>query len=202
MSKSEVEKYIKSNGKNPVAGHSYKAVNQRLKAKFNKVLDDAKLKELAKKLGIEYDNSSESGNLYQALKSLKLSGFKKGGIAADLNKVALDNDDDGWVTVQRGEGILTPAQTKTFIQKFVPQMDSMINSAKILDTLVKNANFEEHHNPANIDAHYEFNLENCKNASDIIRQIQTDPNIQKALQDVTINQMHPCGTKLAVNRFV
>ena len=202
MSKSDVEKYIEANGKKPVSGHSYKAVNQRLKAKFNKVLDDAKLKELAGKLGIEYNNSSETGNLYQALKSLKLSGFKEGGIAADLNKVALDNDDDGWITVQRGEGILTPIQTKTFVQKFVPQMDTIINSAKTLDNLVKNANFEGQQNPTNIDAHYEFNLENCENASDIIHQIQTNPDIKKALQDVTVNQIHPSGTKLAVNRFV
>lgn len=202
MTRREVENYIEKKGKEPVKGHSYKAVNATLANKYKKVLSDADLKDLAKKLGIEYDNSSKSGNLYNALKALQLSGFKKGGIATDLNKIALDNGDDGWVTVQRGEGILTPVQTETFTKDFIPRMDFMMDSTKILDGLVKNATFERQQNPTNIDAHYEFNLENCTNASDIIRQIQTDSNIRKALQNVTINQIHKSGKSLGVNRFI
>lgn len=205
MTRREVENYIDKNGKNPDKGHSYKAVNATLAGKYKKVLSDADLKDLAKKLGIKYDNSSKSGNLYKALKALQLSGFKKGGIASDLNKVALDNGDDGWVTVQRGEGILTPVQTETFTKDFIPRMDLMMDATKTLSNVVPNLDNIKKEIPVNVDAHYEFNLENCENATDIIRQIQTNPNIRKALQDVTINQINPSGlkgTKLSVNRFM
>lgn len=44
----------------------------------------------------------------------ELQGFSQGGIATQLNKIALANGDDGWATLKRGESVLTPTQTEQF----------------------------------------------------------------------------------------
>ena len=68
------------------------------------------------KLGALFGISVDKDNITEAKAkkirdSLKNAGFAKGGIASTLNKVALENGDDGWVTLQRGESVLTEEET-------------------------------------------------------------------------------------------
>ena len=84
-----------------------------------KVLSSNELKTLARKLLVEYDgDKSKKGALYKKLKSLKIPGFKKGGVVSidDIEKQVRDNGDDGIVSIKNGEGILTKPETEA-VQK-------------------------------------------------------------------------------------
>ena len=52
----------------------------------------------------------------------------------------------------------------------------------------------------NVEATFQFDLENVTNAGDIIKQIQTNNNVQKAIQSVTIDRIAG-GSRLGVNKF-
>jgi len=100
---------------------------QYLDKKYNKkgYLTEAKEAELAKMLGVSL-NDKKNINYYESVKlrdALKNAGFADGGIAGTLNKAALENGDDGWITIQKGEAVLTEAQTEavqTIADHFVP----------------------------------------------------------------------------------
>ncbi|WP_300647786.1 phage tail tape measure protein [uncultured Bacteroides sp.] len=114
----------------------YSDVSQRIyenKAKSykrtGKVLSTASMKDLAKFLGVKYDNASKNGRLYKKLKSIKFPGFKKGGEVSvdDIQKQVRANGDDGIVSVKNGEGILNPKETKGF-KKLVQNADDATNA--------------------------------------------------------------------------
>ncbi len=90
-----------------------------------KVLSSKELTALAKQLMVEYDgDKSKKGALYKRLKSLKVPGFRKGGIVSvdDIEKQVKANGDDGIVSVKNGEGILTEKQTES-IQKLSDSLE-------------------------------------------------------------------------------
>lgn len=104
--------YIKKNArKAKKKKKEYADVNQRIfenKAKAydgtGKVLPSDGLKGLAKKIGVEYDGAKKSDSLYKKLKSIKLPGFKKGGIA----RLIKENGEDGLTLARNGEGFIAP----------------------------------------------------------------------------------------------
>ena len=129
---STAKKYIKSHAnKAGKAKKEYSDVNQKIyenKAKAysgsGKILSSDELKELAKKLGVTYDNAKKSGNLYKKLKSIKFPGFKKGGIA----KLVKEKGEDGFTLARNGEGFIAPEHVEP-VQKLVdsvPEINKLV----------------------------------------------------------------------------
>lgn len=97
-----------------------------------KVLSSNELKTLARKLLVEYDgDNSKKGVLYKKLKSLKIPGFKKGGVVSidDIEKQVKDNGDDGIVSIKNGEGILTKPETEA-VQKLADHAEKQDEADK------------------------------------------------------------------------
>lgn len=97
-----------------------------------KILSSNELKTLARKLLVEYDgDKSKKGALYKKLKSLKIPGFKKGGVVSidDIEKQVRDNGDDGIVSIKNGEGILTKPETEA-VQKLADHAEKQDEADK------------------------------------------------------------------------
>lgn len=88
-------------------------LNQFLYNKYKKMANWDQEISLINKLGMTGD-PSDYQLLCDAKEKLISLGFSQGGIASQLNKIALANGDDGWATLKRGESVLTPAQTEQF----------------------------------------------------------------------------------------
>lgn len=101
--------FIKENGKKTSKEPS-DAVNKVIYKKYGKkYLSTKQLKNLAKILDVKYDNASKTGNLYQRLQALNVSGFKDGGIA----KLIKSKGEDGIGILQNGEGLVAPEHVKS-----------------------------------------------------------------------------------------
>ncbi len=57
-------------------------------------------------------NNVTTSEANKILKAFKNAGFAEGGIAGTLNRAAIENGDDGLITIQRGEAVLTKGQTE------------------------------------------------------------------------------------------
>ncbi len=113
------------------ADGDYGQVQQRLfdkgyKREDKPYINKAGIKEICKRVGIAQNEKS-------LLAHMNNIGFSQGGLAEVLQKVPGQNGDDGWVTVKRGEAILTPIQTEA-LMKF---KDSLVPSINLLDNIQK-----------------------------------------------------------------
>lgn len=116
---------------NKKADGDYGQVQQRLfdkgyKREDKPYINKAGIKEICKRVGIAQNEKS-------LLAHMNNIGFSQGGLAEVLQKVPGQNGDDGWVTVKRGEAILTPIQTEA-LMKF---KDSLVPSINLLDNIQK-----------------------------------------------------------------
>lgn len=144
------KEYIKNNAKEAAKGKKAKDfdyVNEKIynnKSKAysgkGKILTEAKRKGLAKELGIkDYEGSGKKeGKLAKKLHSIGFPGFKKGGVVSvdDIEKQVHENGDDGIVSVQNGEAILTPKQTDV-LQQFtekLPEKDNVAEKDNVIRT--------------------------------------------------------------------
>lgn len=177
-------------------------VNKLIYKEYKKALTTTGLKEVAKVLGVPYDNDKNS-KLWKSIKDLY--GFSKGGIASIIKK----NGDDGIATLKRGEAVLTPLQSKQFAvlaknlehinslmyaQQLAnakyealmdlqqAQMEHQVAMQKILTGHDKSASFDG-------DVNFYFELHDVQNPQMFLQQIKNDYKIQKALQEVTIKQL-------------
>ena len=161
-----------------------------------KVLKVEKMKELASDMGFIYDNSTKSGALYQKLLAVGIPGFKHGGIG-ELVKA---QGEDGIALVRNGEGFISPEN--------VPAIKELVNNIPFMNeftqSLIKSPGLSGitplSNVGNNIEANYNFTLENCNNAEDIIYQIQTSAKIQKAIQSVSVDRIAG-GGRLGVHRI-
>lgn len=192
-------KYIKNHAnKAKNAKDKYDAVNKKIYENKSgsysgtgKVLSENELKTLAGKLGVTYDNNKKSGNLYKKLQSIKFPGFKKGGIVSvdDIEKQVHENGDTSLVSVQNGEGILTPEQVEPIqklvdsvpdINRFVEEEQDKVGndgSIKVGDTIltpVKSELFDK------FTAYMSGRTDNPFNANNLI----TVPNYMETLKNV------------------
>ncbi len=99
-----------------------------------------------------------------------------------------------------GEDILTPVQTKVFAEQLVPAMGSLIDTPSFMQSINIPQQTFTSDKVNNIEATYNFTLENCNNAEDIIRSIQNNKNVQSAIQAVTTDRLNG-GSRLGVNRI-
>lgn len=152
-------------------------------------------------------NTTTTTSISSLLKTFKFPGFKKGGIVSvdDIEKQVKANGDSVIGSFNPDETILTPVQTEMF-QKFInnglPDLVSTTDMLQPLVTVPKMPEIEPIGNSStnNIKATYNFTLENCTNADDIVKQIQQSSKVQKALRAVTTNQLANSG-RLNVNKI-
>ena len=172
-----------------------------------KCLSDGNQKLLAKELGVSTDNfKKKNGALYQKLHELNVLGFSRGGVISvdNLEKQVKVNGDSTLISANPGERILTPVQNDLF-EKFVqnlPKLNQMTNMLQPIVDMQKMPDIQPVQRDVsnNINAEYNFTLENCTNADDIIRQSQQNSKVQKALRAVTTDQLVGSG-RLSVNRI-
>lgn len=112
----------------------------------------------------------------------KIGGFSKGGIIGALNDQVRKNNDDALISVQSGEGILTPQQTEMF-QKLVNELPTLVNIAD-----VKVPNFPTTQNTSKTvnvelgDMH--FDLPNVTDTDSFINAWKTDNKMKNFVSDV------------------
>ena len=124
-------------------------------------------------------------------------------MVSELQKVATANGDEAWTTVKRGEDILTPLQSKVFNEEFIPRMDLMMDSAKVLDNIVKNSSFVgniRNQSPINVEQNITLDLKEVNDPKTLVRFVQTDPTFKKVLSSVTIDQLGN-SSRLDVNKY-
>lgn len=117
---------------------------------------------------------------------MKQIGFSDGGIAQTLQKVPSINGDDGWVTLKKGEGILTPEQTPEFL-KLVHNLDTLNPAVDLVRSLPQKA-FAAAPNhtfsQSTGDIHIDMNFPNVTNYEEFRRQMQSDPKIEKMFKSM------------------
>ncbi|TGY98053.1 hypothetical protein E5329_01185 [Petralouisia muris] len=83
-------------------------INKKLYDKHGKkILTTAQMKELAKKLGVEYDNQKTSGSLYKKLKSIGVKGFRVGSKNIPYEQLAFLGEKGDELHFKKDEGTLT-----------------------------------------------------------------------------------------------
>ena len=112
-----------------------------------KVLSGKDLETLARKLMVEHDGDSTSkGALYRKLKSLKVPGFRKGGIA----RLIKENGEDGITLARNGEGFIAPEHVKPIeeLVSSVPDInrlaESLLSTPPSMDAITRIQNPLEH----------------------------------------------------------
>lgn len=83
-------------------------INKKLYDKHGKkILTAAQMKELAKKLGVKYDNQKSSGSLYKKLKSIGVKGFHIGSKHIPYDQPAFLGEEGDELHFNKDEGTLT-----------------------------------------------------------------------------------------------
>ena len=83
-------------------------VNKKFYDKHGKkILTTAQMKELAKKLGVKYDNQKSSGSLYKKLKSIGVKGFHTGSKHIPYDQPAFLGENGDELHFSKNEGTLT-----------------------------------------------------------------------------------------------
>lgn len=185
-------------------------VNQRLKnSSFNgnKILTEKGARALANTLrgesGFRFGNGTDltkksKNEIFSALNDFfKASSFATGGIV-DYKP----SGEDGLVWARNGEGFVRPEDVppvKEFV-KYAPKLNELFQP---LVDLPKAPDFVPNR-PTNTtsvgNVQFSFTLPNVLNGNDLIKEIQTNPKIQRSLQEVTLGQASGNG-KLSVNRI-
>lgn len=120
--------------------------------------------------------------LIDTLKANHIGGFAKGGVIGALNEQVRKNNDDALISVQSGEGILTPQQTEMF-QRLVGELPALVNMAN-----VKVPNFPTTQNTSKTvnvelgDMH--FDLPNVTDTDSFINAWKTDNKMKNFVSDV------------------
>lgn len=112
-------------------------------------------------------------------------GFSHGGIADTLQKIPAINGDDGWITVKRGEAVLTPEQTKAF-HTLTDNLDILNPAVDLLAAVSKPpaASFPKNgHSSTQIgEVDFHFELPNVVDSDSFIQEMQTNPKVEKVIK--------------------
>lgn len=166
-----------------------------------KVLSANELKDLAKRLGIKYDNASKSGSLYKKLKKLKASGFRSG-------KFNVPDDDYFWTQEGYGQNELIQRKSDGAMLTRLGKGDMVFNAdmTKTLWNFAKNpapymnaGTFKAPDVSSNVtygdtDVDITFNLPDVTNAEDFMRTLQKSKKFEQLVQSMTIGQLKGKGT--------
>jgi hypothetical protein len=195
---SQIMQYLQTYGRVTNDSSGLGAVNKEFVKNYGVKLSDSSLKGIASLFfNIKDYPKGWTGKDQPFYKKLKELGvFAKGGLV----KAVKNRGEDGIAMVRDGEGILTPAQTKTFAYELAPKIDDIIDSSKIIKDATSNFNKLMPTGDTNVEATFQFDLENVTSASDIIKQIQSNNNVQNAIRSVTVDRIAG-GSRLGVNMY-
>lgn len=195
----EVRKFIDayaSKAKNKKS--SYSDVNKVIYGLTGgKVLSTSELKDLAKRLGIKYDNASKSGNLYKKLKKLKASGFRSGTFGAPYSDyfwtqeggqelIARTSDGAMLTRLGRGDKVFTNTMTENLWNLARNPADAIVAPALRLASAT--GAFGSN------DVDLTFNLPNVTNSAEFIRELQSNPKFEEIIQKMTLGRANGRGT--------
>ena len=109
-------------------------------------------------------------------------GFKRGGIA----KIIKGKGEDGVTLVRNGEGFVAP--------EHVPPIMELVESVPVLNDMPKFPTVEPVGNTATYgDVTFNFELPNVTNPQELVKAIQDDKKVQKAIRSVSSDQIAGTG---------
>ena len=123
-------------------------------------------------------------DMYNYMKSI---GFADGGIAGTLQKVPLANGDDGWITIKRGESILTQKQTRDFaaLARNLDTLNMTTDLRKNLSGSMSSTIPERGIHSTSIgDISMNIELPNVTNYEDFRRRMQSDPKVESMFKSM------------------
>lgn len=154
----------------------------------------------------------ENDEVYQKLKKeYPHLGFSTGGVVGELNKVATDNGDDGWITVKTKERVLTARQNNLW-EKWTKNLPELVNIAdylpsmseympKIPDMATNMKVQNTGRNSVDIgNISYTMEFPNVTDPASMKEAIKQDTSLQDMLRDITIGQMKK-GNKLGMMKY-
>lgn len=115
-------------------------------------------------------------------------GYSRGGIVDTLQKIPGMNGDDGWVTLKRGEAVLTPEQTAAF-QKLLQNLD-VVNPAVDLYKNMKKVDVA----PGRMisqsmgDINIDMSFPGVTNYEEFRQKLQSDPKIENMFKSMIWNK--------------
>lgn len=199
---------------------SKSALNKKLSADYGVVVKSGTgangqkyIDMFAKAIGLNGSGGGYSKNdkVYQQLKKKYPNlGFSTGGVVGELNKVATDNGDDGWITVQAKERVLTARQNNLW-EKWTQNLPELVNIADYLPSMSEympkipdmatNMQVQNGGNSVNVgDISYTMEFPNVTDSASMKEAIKHDTSLQDMLRDVTIGQMKK-GNKLGMMKY-
>lgn len=198
---------------------SKSALNKKLSADYGVVVKSGTgnhgqkyIDMFAKAIGlIGGDGYGENDEVYQKLKKeYPHLGFSTGGVVGQLNKVATDNGDDGWITVQAKERVLTVRQNNLW-EKWTKNLPELVNIADYLPSMSEympkipdmatNMQVQNVGNSVNVgDISYTMEFPNVTDPASMKEAIKQDTSLQNLMRDVTIGQMKK-GNKLGMMKY-
>ena len=181
--KSLVDKYGKKPSKKKT---EYGILNQYVwsKTKGKKIIPNEYFDNIKSGLGL-----SKTASQNDIIKIMKQAGFSKGGIVETLSKVPGRNGDDGWVTLKRGEAILTPEQTKMF-QSMIKQMPVFTNAMDIFSSTKSSTGVNNKPNSVSVgDINLTFDLPNVTDSESFIKEMQSNSRMRKVVQQAVLDEV-------------
>ena len=172
----------------------YSDVNKAIMKVYDgKALTTKQFKELAKTLGVKYDNATKKGALYKKLKKIDAYGFKTGGIA-ELIKA---QGEDGIAFVRNKEGLVAPEHVPA-IQELLDTVPLMNDMLQPLVTLPKFPDITSVGNTGNnilqIDTLNLPNVTNWEEFKDkMYKDMQSNKKFEGMVQDMSVNKMSGGG---------
>lgn len=171
----------------------YSDINKKIYANNDKkVLTESQLKQLAKILGVKYDDASSSGNLYKKLKELKVEGFSTGGIGK-ITPIG----EDGLAWVRNGEGFVRPEDVKEIkdLLHIVPDLNEMFANTTTPPTNVSNnSNVEMNITLPSVTNYEEFEQQ-------LVNRMSHSKNYENFIQNITINRLNGSASRTSKNSF-
>lgn len=206
----QTRSFINTHGKDIPKDKISSYVNKKIYAQTKKALSKNDLIQLAKNLGVKYDNASKTGKLAKRLKEIGYKGFSTGGVVGQLNKVATDNGDDGWITVKTKERVLTARQNNLW-EKWTKNLPELVNISDYLPSMSEympkipdmatNMQVQNGGNSVNVgDISYTMEFPNVTDPASMKEAIKQDTSLQNLMRDVTIGQMKK-GNKLGMMKY-
>ena len=176
------KKLFKDNGKETDYTKVQKKIAKNYKRDDFKYVNADWIKEVCKRLGI----AQSAGSLLNYMNGI---GFSKGGIVETLSKVPGRNGDDGWATLQRGEAILTPEQTKMF-QSMIKQMPVFTNAMDIFSSTKSSTGVNNKPNSVSVgDINLTLDLPNVTDSESFIKEMQSNSRMRKVVQQAVLDEV-------------
>lgn len=175
----------------------YSYVNEKIYDFTNgKVLSDSELKELCSMFGIKDTSSGyckKDRGLAKQLKKIGFPGFSLGGVVdvKSLESQIKANGDTTLASVRYGERILTPMQNANF-EKLVSS--DLFNNQRVLSSIAKMPEIFDTYSNSKIennvgDVSITFELPNVYDSKSLVKDLQTNTQVQKIIQSTVINPM-------------